>query len=230
VPRLINYQGRITDKSGTPLNGASFTLVFGIYDAKASGNLFWQGTYSNVTITKGVFNILLGDVNDPGYNFETLAFDKPYWLQIKVGSDVMAPRQQIFSSGYAIRAERAEQANNADTISNVGVNTAPTPNKLLPLDGNGKLPSAQGLLGNNIVVLTGTISNGGTIPLPTGYTQNQCKWMACLGRIAWNDDQHATEFDIGVSVDANRVVTVHDYRHGTEHGQSYATYIIIGIK
>jgi hypothetical protein len=68
-----------------------------------------------------------------------LAFDKPYFLEIKVGNEVMNPRQRIASAGYAIRAEKAEDAN---TVGNVGVSTAPVANKILPLDNNGKIPQS----------------------------------------------------------------------------------------
>ncbi len=107
VPHLINYQGRLTNKSGVPINDRQ-TITFRIYDAENAGNLLWQGTYNNVSITKGVFSILLGEVNDEGYNFQTLAFDKPYWLEIKVGDEVMNKRQLITSAGYAIRAENVD--------------------------------------------------------------------------------------------------------------------------
>ena len=229
VPHLINYQGRLTDTNGAPLTDGAHNITFRIYDALNGGTLLWEGTYS-VNTQKGIFNVLLGDISNSGYDFSTLAFDKPYFLEIKVGEEVMGPRQQITSSGYAIKAEKAEKAEDANTISNIGVSSTPAPNKLLPLDSSAKLPASQGLLGNNIAILTGTIANGGTIPLPAGYTQEQCRWIACLGRIAWGDDQHATEFDIGASADANRVVSIVDYRHGWQRPQSYANYIIIGIK
>ncbi len=106
VPHLINYQGRLTDTAGIPLNG-TYNLTFRIYDAETAGNLLWQGTYS-VSIQKGIFAVLLGDINDAGYNFANLSFDKAYFLEIKVGAEVMTPRQRIASVGYAIRAENVD--------------------------------------------------------------------------------------------------------------------------
>ena len=109
IPRLINYQGRLTDSSDTPLEGSQ-DITFRIYDAQSGGNLLWEETQS-VLIQKGVFSIFLGGTTDLN-----LAFDKPYWLAIKVGSDSeMVPRQQIASSGYAIRSEAADSAVNAQT-------------------------------------------------------------------------------------------------------------------
>ncbi len=116
VPHLINYQGRLTDTSGVPLNGL-YNITFRIYDAEAAGNLLWQGTYGNVSINKGIFNILLGDVNDAGFNFTNLAFDNAYWLEIKVGDEVMSPRQRLTSVGYALRAEKADTATQAETAN-----------------------------------------------------------------------------------------------------------------
>ena len=107
VPRLINYQGRLTDAGDTPLEG-SFDITFRIYDAQSGGNLLWEETQS-VLIQKGVFSVLLGGTKDLD-----LAFDKPYWLAIKVGADSeMSPRQQIASSGYAMRADTADKLGEA---------------------------------------------------------------------------------------------------------------------
>lgn len=89
--------------------------------------------------------------------------------------------------------------------------------------------------GSNISILTGTVTGGGTIPLPDGYVQAQCKWTVGLGYIRFQDDQHATDFWFQASVNASRVVTV-TYRASYGGGYqsantgSYANYIIIGIK
>ena len=99
IPRLINYQGRLTDASDVPLEG-SHDITFRIYDAESGGALLWEETQS-VLIQSGVFSILLGGTTDLD-----LTFDNPYWLAIKVGSDSeMTPRQQIAASGYAMMAD-----------------------------------------------------------------------------------------------------------------------------
>lgn len=97
VPHLINYQGRLTDSSGTPLNG-SYSLTFRIYDAETAGNLLWEETHSGVVIQKGIFSVLLGSVK----NLDDLPFNKQYYLEIKVGNEVLSPRQIIASAAYAI--------------------------------------------------------------------------------------------------------------------------------
>lgn len=104
VPHLINYQGRLTDKDGKPLEGA-YDLTFRIYDTETAGASLWNEAYTGVIIQKGVFSVILG-----GVKALNLPFDKQYYLEIQVGSEVMNPRQRITSAGYAIRAEKAETA------------------------------------------------------------------------------------------------------------------------
>lgn len=101
VPHLINYQGRLTDTNGAPLNG-SYNITLRIYDAETAGNLLWEETQTGIVIQKGIFSILLGSVR----NLD-LAFDKPYFLEIVVNNEVMSPRQPITSVAYAITAENA---------------------------------------------------------------------------------------------------------------------------
>lgn len=74
----------------------------------------------------------------------------------------------------------------------------------------------------NISMLTGTIAHGGTIPLPSGYTESQCKWIV-------STSQQYNDGDTGVNVIncfcTGRVVTTNmDGLSGT------ANYMIIGVK
>lgn len=85
---------------------------------------------------------------------------------------------------------------------------------------------ADRALDDNIAILTGSISHGGTIPLPAGYTQDQCKWMVSFYAMyfAGNVDANDSEY---CYTDANRVV----YVYGSEQRASFiANYLIIGVK
>jgi len=135
IPHLINYQGKLTDKAGKPVADGTYSVTFRIYDAESAGTLLWEETQS-VSIQKGIFSVLLG-----GVTALNLAFDVPYWLEIKVGNEVMSPRQRMASVGYAFTAQNANKAQDAATVGTVGISTTPMANKLLPLDSNAKLPS-----------------------------------------------------------------------------------------
>lgn len=82
-------------------------------------------------------------------------------------------------------------------------------------------------INSNIAIQTGTISHGGTIPLPAGYSQAQCRWFVVPSQIV--DD--TTSGDIGsfrCEALSNRVVVVQV--EGRASSASYATYVIIGVK
>ncbi|MFA5337413.1 MAG: glycine-rich domain-containing protein [Candidatus Omnitrophota bacterium] len=129
VPHLINYQGRLTDTGGVPLNG-SYNLTFRIYNAETAGNLLWEETQTGIVINKGIFAVLLGSVTT--FN---IAFDKPYFLEIKVGNEVMTPRQRMASTAYAMNAETAEKIKASDSDAAPGALTAKV-KKSIVVDGN----------------------------------------------------------------------------------------------
>jgi hypothetical protein len=79
----------------------------------------------------------------------------------------------------------------------------------------------QTIPANAVSVLTGEIAHGGTIPLPAGYTQSQCKWTVSKRRL--NSGKYSDET---ILADANRVVTCRD----ATDGPGTANYLIIGIK
>ncbi|MBI4515297.1 MAG: hypothetical protein HY699_05705 [Deltaproteobacteria bacterium] len=109
APNLLNYQGRLTDPSGTPKNG-TFTMQFAVYDAESGGNQLptgspWSETQS-VTVTNGVFNVLLGSVTAlPTDLFQGGPLDASgplRFLQVTVSGEALAPRKRIASAAYAI--------------------------------------------------------------------------------------------------------------------------------
>ena len=59
VPSLINYQGRLTDKAGTPVNGA-IDVVLRVYDAKTEGKKVYEETISQVSVVNGVYSFGYG--------------------------------------------------------------------------------------------------------------------------------------------------------------------------
>lgn len=75
----------------------------------------------------------------------------------------------------------------------------------------------------NVSILTGTLNNGGTIPLPAGYIESQCKWLASPSSIA----AATAEGDFTLTL-TGRIVSI--TVDGVASATSTATYIIIGVK
>src|SRR5262249_8408255 len=106
----FNYQGKLTD-AGNPANG-NYDMQFKLFDTVSVGTGTQQGstiTNPTVQVTNGIFAVNL----DLGTNVFTGA---ARYLEISVrpaGSPnpytILAPRQQITSSPYAIQTVNAQQ-------------------------------------------------------------------------------------------------------------------------
>lgn len=166
----FTYQGKLTD-AGNPANG-NYDLQFKLFDALSSGAQ--QGaTITNpmVTASNGIFTVTLdfGAAAFPGAN---------RWLEIGVrpaGSvnpyTVLAPRQAITSTPYAIQALNAAQlggvmANQYVTVTSGGASYIQNQNSGMPqpssnfyISGNG---TADGTFSGNIVNAVTQYNLGGS--------------------------------------------------------------------
>ncbi|NMC42494.1 MAG: hypothetical protein GYA46_01125 [candidate division Zixibacteria bacterium] len=113
TPRLISYQGRLTDTSGEPLPDGAKSLRFIIWNdpaAVAPANELWNSGPVTVTTTDGLFSINLGQspmtALDPAMFTDTLL-----WLGISVGADPeISPRTRLISAPYSLSALYADSA------------------------------------------------------------------------------------------------------------------------
>ncbi len=119
VPSYINYQGMLTNAAGQPEATGIKKLTFNIYDTATDGNLIWgPQVFATVPVINGVFNIILGETDtalrsivdafDVDTRFLGITVDE---IDQSVGTEI-APRQQILSTPYAVRAENATLLNN----------------------------------------------------------------------------------------------------------------------
>ncbi len=97
VPQVINYQGQITDAGGNPANG-TLTLVFAIFSTASGGSALYSETQS-VTVSNGVFNVLIGSVNPVPLTLFDSGPDR--YLEITVNGTVLTPRRRFGSVPYA---------------------------------------------------------------------------------------------------------------------------------
>lgn len=127
VPKILNYQGRLMNSSGTLLGGSGteYCFKFSFYDQAniSGGTKLWpSGAPSTMTalVRNGVFNVGVGDTNAGGdtldFNFQdTDAVYMNVEVATKVGAtcapgdgaesfETLGPRQRIYSSGFAVNA------------------------------------------------------------------------------------------------------------------------------
>ena len=143
VPGTMNYQGYLADPStGNPYVDGIYTLDIRIWNASSGGTCLWGGKYS-VYVKDGYFNIMLGDSSAaaltssdgtvPTYGNTELwkamwgstATDVTRYLGVTPRQNAshatisspseISPRQQLLSSPFAFRAERAQYADGSQT-------------------------------------------------------------------------------------------------------------------
>ena len=100
---------------------------------------------------------------------------------------------------------------------------------------------AKSEMQTQISVLTGTIAHGGTIPLPNGYTEAQCKWFVSMKddnpeNKTWDvlEDDSVLNYKMECYTQGRKVVC-RSFHHGERGGEKIwvngiANYIIIGVK
>lgn len=112
VPRIINYQGKFTDKDDNPLSG-NYLVTFRFYDVASGEEAIWEEGHI-ISMNRGIFNALLGSITPLDVDF-----NKDLWLGIEVASDgEMTPRIKLASSVYALNAETVDMLNSTQLIRN----------------------------------------------------------------------------------------------------------------
>ncbi len=116
VPKILNYQGRLTDASDNLLGGSGTTYYFrfGIFAASSGGSQLWPASTPcshALTVKQGVFNAGVGDASECSdvLNFDFTSRDAVY-LEVSVSSDnstfeTLTPRQRIDASAFALIAD-----------------------------------------------------------------------------------------------------------------------------
>ncbi len=119
-PTRISYQGVLRNPAGTALAG-SFDMTFRLWSASSGGDEIFLDRHLAaaglaVPVTGGLFTVEIGagSVHDgagPG-TFLTLGdvFRQvgDVWLEVQVGSEVLAPRTRLASAAYAMNATTLE--------------------------------------------------------------------------------------------------------------------------
>ena len=136
-----------------------------------------------------------------------------------------------------------------NTVAGYGITDGVTQAQLMTVI-SGKANLATTLagygLGDAIAVLTGTIADGGTIPLPAGFSEAQCKFMVSTARdnpadIPWDIDESGRHVHYGYECTLNgRVVSCKAWlnKNRTTMGNAHpeitvpgrANYLVIAYK
>ena len=104
VPGTVGYQGRLLKADAAPETG-DVTMTFALFAEATGGDALWSETL-RVGLTDGYYAVQLGAVTP---------FPAPLWrgtarfLEVKVGSSPLSPRQAVGSAPYAFLAGAARR-------------------------------------------------------------------------------------------------------------------------
>ena len=163
VPQLINYQGVLTDSTGAGLD-TTVNMSFGIYDAALGGTLLWSEPLPIVTVTAGLFNVLLGSLSP----LDASIFSDPVrYLGITVGADPeMTPRTKLVSVLYSFRTATVDGASGGNITSKVSIGPGHTntgTNAFVAGQNNtasGNQSTVSGGTGNTALGIQSTVGGG----------------------------------------------------------------------
>ena len=126
LPKTINYQGVLTDNGGTVVADGSYSLTLSLYTVPTGGTHIWT-CIEVVTVTKGIFNAVLGKTC-----VLTPVFDAQYYLGISVeGGAELVPRTALTASSYSLNSLAVTGIDNIfPSTGNVGIGTASPTGKL----------------------------------------------------------------------------------------------------
>ena len=111
IPQSINLHGKLTNSTGSAVNG-TYNMTFRIYDAADGGVLKWTSVNNSVVVdSNGVYSHILNPVN--------ISFKGDYYLGVQINNESeMTPLINLTSTPYSYRANITD---NLDSTSNYQV-------------------------------------------------------------------------------------------------------------
>ena len=119
VPNLINYQGRLTDKDGAPMN-TPVAMEVAVFSQATGGTASFSQNLGQVQVKQGIYSVAFG-----GETLPPVLQNPECWLELTVNGTILQPRQKLLAVPYALQAKVALHANTTDDIAG-----QITPNKI----------------------------------------------------------------------------------------------------
>ncbi len=144
APTDVHHQGRLLNAAGTPIDGSQ-SVTFTLFDAATDGANLWEQTLS-IDLDHGYFSVQLG-LDPTDFN------GSARWLETRIGSTVLGPRQAIGSVPYALALSAPSSLPSGTTLNGADIATGAHYTDSNVVDGPLSLHSATTL--NGAAIATG---------------------------------------------------------------------------
>ena len=155
VPQTIDFQGRLADSNGDPING-QHEITFALFSSEVGGTALWTETRV-VDFANGLFHVAMGEENP--IPASVLIGGNP-WLQIAIGAEVLNPRTRINSVPFS-RVAQNVFGGSAD-VSQVSIGGMAVINQAGQWVGQAVAPAPHEHSAYEIVSGTLPVARGGT--------------------------------------------------------------------
>ena len=112
VPLEMNYQGRLLDVTGQPIN-SNVTVSVGIYTNDLSGAAAYWEDVGVVPVQDGVYSFRFG--TGPAVRDALLRGE--CWLELNINGSPLSPRQKLVAVPYAILSHQVEHVDSNTTFT-----------------------------------------------------------------------------------------------------------------
>jgi hypothetical protein len=169
IPRVMAYEGYLTDPSGKPIADGKYDFMFALYTSATGGTPVWTEEHRGVAVSGGIMRVLLGKGTVP--RPLDLAFDREYFLGIRVGNDPeMSPRLELVTNAYSFRAIAADNVADGSITTEKLAPRAVTDDKIASVSWNKIIDAPDG----DIKVMPGS-DKPGAVPANVWHTRGNTK-------------------------------------------------------
>lgn len=120
APKLLPFQGHLTDATGSPVPDGAKVVQFKLYNAPVGGQAVWNGEVHKLTVNAGLISTILGSKAD----LHSVDFNRALYLEITVDANndgqitiadpPLLPRQSVLPSVFSVETANARKLNGHD--------------------------------------------------------------------------------------------------------------------
>jgi len=109
----MNYQGRLLDESGTPVNG-NVEVAVAIYTNDEGGVSVYSEAVGQVAVQNGIYTFGFGTNTSP---VSSALLNPECWLELSIDGSPLSPRQKLLAVPYAVRSREVETVSTNTSFS-----------------------------------------------------------------------------------------------------------------